>query len=361
MLRYSPFIRGAAVMTCVVLLAAVIMRYVWTRESPRRRRAKRVLLATCSLLYGLALAELGLQLFFVESAGTGNTLAARRWHERYWHPVNSFGYRDVEHTPTDLAGKKRLVALGDSFVAGCGIDRAEERFPDRLGVMLGNDWEVINIARPGWNTAQEYQALAAYPYRFDVVVLAYYINDIDGAAAKHGFVRPPLQDAKPELLESWINRSNLINLAYSRWYAFRHPDTSRKYWDYLTTCFSSETVWPTHVDELRSIVDYCHNRDIPMAAMLIPNLLHVEESRAITGRVGKALGAVDVTTLDLTETLAGREPETLVVNALDAHANEALHREMADLLFPVVQRLAHGRRITRSTSAHGPGSALEVP
>ena len=51
-------------------------------------------------------------------------------------------------TPGPLGGSgKRLLIVGDSFVAGSGIGDPADRFGAVLWARLGDEWEVVNIAQ----------------------------------------------------------------------------------------------------------------------------------------------------------------------------------------------------------------------
>ena len=113
-------------------------------------------------------------------------MRGKAWFERHWKPVNSLGYRDAEPFPPK-PGQKSLVVLGDSFAAGHGVNRAEDRFSSVAATILGQDWQVFNVAKIGWDTMDETRALKAFPVKPDVVVLAYYLNDIFHAAQEEDF------------------------------------------------------------------------------------------------------------------------------------------------------------------------------
>ena len=87
----------------------------------------------------------------------------RSCFERYWQPINSLGYRDYEWTPEKVGNRKRIVVVGDSFVAGGGVEKIEDRFSNQLGEKLGDDYVVMTVARNGWNTRQEIEGVLAYP------------------------------------------------------------------------------------------------------------------------------------------------------------------------------------------------------
>lgn len=188
-----------------VPLLALVVAYVFSgRRWGRWMRVRNVALGTCvsllSLWMLLLIFELGFKLFVIQSDGFGHTLAAQRWFEKYWGPTNSFGFRDREFSETDLASTEKLFVVGDSFVAGLGINDPEERFSNHLRRWLAPDWSVCNLGRMGWNTRQELDAIRSFPIKPDLVVWSYYINDIENAAAEQG--RTPYVDLKIQCLSA---------------------------------------------------------------------------------------------------------------------------------------------------------------
>ncbi|RME98170.1 MAG: SGNH/GDSL hydrolase family protein, partial [Chloroflexi bacterium] len=123
-------------------------------EGRVRRWLENGLLALLAVFFTLMALELGFKLFFAQSDGFRYTLASKNWYARYWQE-NSLGYRDREWTPQDVAGKTKVMVVGDSFVAGSGIANPEDRFSNQLGRLLGDEYVVFNVSSPGWDTADE--------------------------------------------------------------------------------------------------------------------------------------------------------------------------------------------------------------
>ena len=303
----------------------------------RRGRARSagmgLLVAVDAVAVVLLVLEIGMALFFVQSDGFNITMSSRKWFERCWQPVNSLGYRDVE--PEPRSGTEIIVAiLGDSFVAGHGIDRAGDRFGNGLGQRLGPGWRVVNIAKIGWDTVDEYEALAAYPVTPDVVVLAYFVNDIYRAAEKNGHpLTFAVQFPQSRLATYLVDHFALANFVYWRLARMGNvDDASKGFWARLGRAYADPTVFAAHAAELDAIVDWCRERHIRLLALIIPSLSDVAGSAAMTARVAAYFADRTIDTLDMTPMLIGKSPGELVVNSVDSHANVRLNAEMADLL-----------------------------
>jgi hypothetical protein len=284
---------------------------------------------------------LALEILFYSSFAVSDTfnftLASQLWMERYWHPINSFYYRDVEHDPAEFENREVIFVVGDSFVAGHGIARIENRFSNIMQRNLGGRYVVVNIAGNGWDTADEYQALLSYPYKPKKIVLSYYINDILGAASKLGSGTPVRVEYPRRQILRFINHSYALNFAYWRLYRFYHKDLGEKYWEYLKNSYSNPNIWEAHEKELFNIVSYTEHQGIDLTVVVFPNLRDVKGSAVITSKVAQFFQKHNIQVLNLQPLLENRDPMSLVVNSMDAHPNEALNKEVGEILTREVQ------------------------
>jgi len=323
-----------------VVLALVVANglAIWGLLSRLRRGRARtggmaVLVVVDAVLVVLIVLELGMALFFAQSDGFNITMSSQNWFARHWHPINSLGYRDAE--PRPKSGDEKLVlVVGDSFAAGHGIDRVEDRFGNVLGRDLGPGWRVANAAKIGWDTVDEDEALRAYPVTPDVVVLAYFVNDIYRAAEKSHFPLPfTVQFPKSAAAKYLVDHFALANFAYWRLVRMGNvEDAAKGFWDRLRAAYADPVVWAAHAAELDSIVDWCRQRHVRLIALVIPSLVDVAGTSPMTARVAGYFRERGVETVDLTPVLAGRKPSDMVVNSVDTHANVGLNAAMAGLL-----------------------------
>tara|TARA_B100000029_G_scaffold119490_1_gene112811 strand:- start:1221 stop:2429 length:1209 start_codon:yes stop_codon:yes gene_type:complete len=99
----------------------------------------------------------------------------------YVFHTNSLGFRGRELTEAKPDGHRRLVVLGDSFVAGVGVSD-DAVFTERLADDLAEKRiDVVNLGRAGTSTVREVTLFRDVGRRFgpDVVLLMYYLgNDL---------------------------------------------------------------------------------------------------------------------------------------------------------------------------------------
>jgi hypothetical protein len=138
-----------------VLLIVVILsfRHLWTGKSSFRSTTVNVCVLLFTLLYSSILAELLLSTVFLRSYESGFNVFEKRWEAEYWKPINSLGYRDIDHPESDFSQKKTIFVVGDSFAAGYGIKDYRNRFASIVQDKLGDGWSVITIAENGWGTS----------------------------------------------------------------------------------------------------------------------------------------------------------------------------------------------------------------
>ena len=89
--------------------------------------------------------------------------------------TNSLGFRDDEIRAKE---KDRIVVVGDSFALGIGVEE-EETFSTLLERKL-TEYEVINTGVPSYETWREKRYLQQSKLEPDIVILAFFHNDING-------------------------------------------------------------------------------------------------------------------------------------------------------------------------------------
>lgn len=323
--RSLKILISVIVFTSVFLNIAFIFRFIWKKQSLTRNFFINLSLCCYTIVCTILASEYFFSTYIYNSDGFGHTLAMKQWMKKYWIPKNSMGFRDVEHNHRALLqrNKKVLFVVGDSIVAGHGIKNYQDRFPNILQKQLGEQWEVIILARNGWQTKQEYRAISTYPIKPDVVILSYYINDIHGAASLLGY-NIPIQ-VEPSKL-AIVKKSYFVNYLYWRLY---RGSMGTNYWDYLSDCFNNQKIWQLHTKELLRVIGYMNDNNIPLIFVVWPHLMHLEESIEFTSKVVRLLNAYNVPALNVSEFIKSIEARDRIVNPLDVHPNESIHMLVA--------------------------------
>ena len=323
------------------LLLAVTVSMVLVLKKTEKRPAKfrmysiNAVLFISTLLFSLLIIEVFCYAFIVHSDSFSFTLANQRWFEKYWHPINRLGYRDPDYSTEKLNNSHLIFVVGDSFVAGQGIKNYQDRFSNRLQDKLGADWLVLNIAQVGWSTTDELHALTTHPYKPEILIWSYFVDDIRETANRshEKFRFTELITLPSPRWQPIIEHSYFINFFYWRWYRQYHQGPESVYWQKLQYFYDHEEIWSIHEQELTAVVQYARERDILLIPLVFPNLVALEQSKPITTKVIKLFQALGTHPLDMTATLRAQPAAELVVNPMDAHPNEKVHTEVATLLF----------------------------
>ena len=317
---------------------ALAIRQYSTGPTSTQTLAENILLSLLVLFLTFMAVEFYFKLFFAQSDGFRYTLASQNWYNRYWQE-NSLGFRDREWTPQDVAGKTKVMVVGDSFVAGSGIANPQDRFSNQLGRLLGDDYAVFNLGSPGWDTIDEVEAIIKYPYKPDILILSYYINDIEGAAYQSGAQRPQIRQDPPVWLLPVVQNSYAVNFLYWRLIRLGPQEWADVYWnDWLKRISNDSDIRWRHQQELLTIIEGAASEQIPMVVVVFPNLAAVEESRFMTQPAIDLFTEHNIPVLDVSTILAGRNPADTMVNAVDSHPNEAIHLVVAEQLYQIIRR-----------------------
>lgn len=169
----------------------------------------------------------------------------------------------------------------------------------------------------------------------DVVVLAYVFNDIEGAARAHNFTSDDYLYLPSPEVRRIVDHSYLLNLLYWRYYwrVVKGPAVAQAYHDFLNVSFQNKRILEDHYAELMKFVTFARSENVELIVVLFPPLHDPAAGGAILAPVVKFFEDRDVNVIDLTETLKGRDTNSIIVNALDYHPNKTVHREVGDLIF----------------------------
>lgn len=269
-------------------------------------------------------------------------------------PTNSRGYRDLERALPRPPGTRRVLALGDSFTWGAGVE-FEDAWPQRLERDLrrrqGEAWEVVSLARRGMNTAEEARQLAdeGFAYEPDVVILGYCLNDSEDERswerqrAREWAEARRRANEQPALRE----RSALYRLVRDRlWAALEN----RRFVVNLGAQYADDDPgWRAGRAALADMGARCRERRVPLAVAIFPLFGSPLDQRYpfadVHAKVARVAAAAGARVVDLLPAFRGARWELLVVDAEnDEHPNEIAHRIAAAAILAAVDELAPAAR-----------------
>ncbi|MBN1994168.1 MAG: SGNH/GDSL hydrolase family protein [Anaerolineae bacterium] len=318
---------------------AIGLVYV-SRAKPTRPILQNVILMMLTIFLTLMAVEFYFKVFFAQPDALP-TLAVQNWHQRYYEgTINSWGYRDVEWTPELVDNKTKVMVVGDSFVEGVGIENPQDRFPDQLAQKLGPKYVVLNLGKRRANTVQEIEAILNYPYPPDILVLSYFVNDIDDVRWWYNTGRE-LGPSVPPLLSPLVRNSYAFNFLYWRLYRLLQAGQPDAEWLHLLGLYNNLEAWWTHQQDLLSIYEGAKSEQIPFMVIVFPSMNRPEESKVVTERIIALLESWNVPVLDVANLIQGIPTDELTASPVDPHPGERVHALVAEALYDlfVAQKL----------------------
>ncbi len=294
-----------------------------------------ILIALTTIAMILIGAETWMRLFYVTTDAYTFTAMNYHWYKNfYWGRYNSLGYRDYEPNPD---AQTRIAVLGDSFAAGHGIDNIDDTFPQLLEQRLGAGYDINLIANSGWDTDVELGYLDSYPYRPNIVILSYYLNDIQylirytSISPDNNFNFP--QD--PTL--NWIVLNFFVpNYIYYNLLQFTSPTRTNNHTADMVSAYTDDTYWLPQAQQLTNIVNWTRDHDARLIVLLWPQIAMIDASQPAIQRLRELFDSLGVEVVDMSEPLRGYETSQLIVNRFDTHPSIVAHRIAADALYPLV-------------------------
>jgi hypothetical protein len=322
---------GYSSILIIGLTSLVWLLVRFQRRIPPRPMLQNLLLAVLALFMTAMALEFYFKLFFAQSDAI-TSLANRNWNEWYFdNTLNSLGYRDKEWTEAMVAGKIKVMAVGDSFVEGTGIEYPEDRFPDRLGQMLGPNYVVFNLGKGGAHTGQELDAVLDYPYPPDILILAYFINDIEGVAGAVDEQQPPRHEISPILLPL-VRNSYAFNFIYWRLFRLAQIGQPDEKWEWQKSLHNNPDAWWLHRQQLLKFHEGSQAQGIHFIAVVFPSMNQPEDSLFVTERILKLYQEVGVPTLDVAQLITDIPVDERIATPVDPHPSELVHNRVAEAL-----------------------------
>ena len=260
--------------------------------------------------------------------------------------TNAQGMRDRPYAIVKPAGTFRIAMVGDSIVAGWGVD-VEERFES----VLERTWdarsrrrggpaiEIVNCAVPGHSPGQRWYHFAqvGWPMRPDLVICEATEADIGWDERRLRYLL-----ARGQGWDSPLYRAVLAAAGVEpHW----NPEQYKR------------ALQPRHGEILagvyRAMAADCRARGVPLVWVLIPRVGRPSDPAGHSGLVAQARSAGFARVVDVTDAYDGLDPAGLAVEPEDFHPNAAGHARLAGRLDEALGalpelRLVCGPRLERS-------------
>jgi lysophospholipase L1-like esterase len=332
----------------VALWAALVgllkLRRTWRRRQTLtawKSRGLGAALAVWTMLAALSALEVVFVCFVDHSDAFNGTNVSKRWYRRYIDAQrNDDGFRDRRTLATPLpAGVKRVVVYGDSYVAGHGLKRMDDRFTERLERAFNADGtervRVLNMGEPGYEVSLiEALIRATLESRtpIDTIIYCYMMNDIEGYDPRTEEFLREINSRQPT--NPLITRTYFLNWLYFRWQQLR-TDAAVNYFPHLKDSYST-AAWNDVAGALARTQARCDAVGVEFRLVLFPFMQelgpgypfkHAHEQLAAWAKEHH------VPLLNTEPLLSAHRHENLRVNAFDAHPNAYAHGLIADAVY----------------------------
>ncbi len=261
---------------------------------------------------------------------------------RMTYTMNGHGFRDREFI-RGKGGKFRIAAVGDSISLGEGV-KPEDVYPRVLEMILRPDCpscEALNFGVNGYEARDEIQLLkdTVMPFRPDIVVWEYFINDIVSYEANARLVEKLF--ALREHLDPFMRTpSRLVNFVFRRvWLAFQSRETEKT----LREAYDSPAEIESFAGIMRETKASVTGSGARLLVVIFPDLRAYRGREYLLARMHEKVAAVlrreSIPFIDLTGKFGDSGPRSLWVHETDHHPNDTAHRLAAEEIAAAFKRL----------------------
>lgn len=318
----------------LVILDLFKLIETYLRSKKLNESIKTALISISFILSILFLVEI-IFMFIPRTHAVGYTNASKLWTKFHWKPINKFGYRDIDLAPD---GKKETCFfIGDSFTAGFGIKKADNRFSNLFAKKKDNV-NVYNLGINAIDTGKEFMYMNEFIDKTNIIpdkiFLQYYGNDIDESARRNNvnFKGFTPHSNVPSFLNSFVRGSYLLDYLY---WLFPRND-SANYWEFLEEAYNSEKALNDHYADLDKFIDFSKKNSSEMVVILFPFLQDLEGSKKLyTEKIKTFFESKGVKVIDVTELVRDLPLSKVLVNNNDAHASKLVNQLIADELLKI--------------------------
>lgn len=274
--------------------------------------------------------------FYDETDSYGLLMTYERWFKRHYR-LNNLQFRDnKDYFMKKEKGRRRIVFMGDSFTAGHGIKKLQDRFPALIEEMLKKEgwteYEVYTIAKNGWDTNKylmNLSRLAREGFDADIVILCYTMNDIGWASPESESILKSMNDMRPK---NWLlQHSYFLNFMYWRINILYTPE-GKNYYGWLAGAYTDK-VWDTEQLMLRELMEGCKNKGWTVKAAILPLIGDLStgfKMKAAHTNVARLFSDYGINHIDLADKLKAYPSNKTTVNKYDSHPNEFAHKVIAE-------------------------------
>ena len=260
------------------------------------------------------------------------------------HVHNSAGWRDLERTAEKPEGTFRILGLGDSYLFGQGVRRAEVCLAQLEALLQaqspGVRIEAINTGMNGYNTAMERGLLVnrGLAYDPDLILVHFVLNDVERAPWEPS-EGPPKVDFFQEYSNVYQTPDALSSYSYlwswARQRYLQRVEGGRYLQEMLDSFLADDGRWSYVTEALLGIDRAARDAGVPWALVIFPFLHQLDGDypfQPVHDRLREFAGEHGIAVLDLRAAFRSYRGPELWVHPTDQHPNEIAHRLAAEAI-----------------------------
>jgi len=263
---------------------------------------------------------------------------------------NSFNFRDYEYPREKADGVFRVLAIGDSFTAGVGVNfddvwpKRLERYLAAYSNVAGVRYQVLNLGVAGAGTPGDLDRARKFSgeFRPDLIVVGYCMNDSEDEADRAGVISLRKRTSHIELAKG----GRLSTWLFDHWTLYRfvrvrlfNTRKNRGQVDYYHAIYRDDYPgWIKARAAIAELGEFRKESGIPVVMLIFPlfswnqdeNYPFADEHARLNAQLEKA----GLPYVDLRAAYRGLEHATLeAVPFVDPHPNDIAQRIAAEQLY----------------------------
>lgn len=296
----------------------------------------------------LLIAEWSLRLYYkdVLSTQASSTYFSNKSAVMFAAEKNNWGYRGRDFKRQPVAGRFRVVVMGDSFSWGRGVFPYTKRFPEvlekKFNERYGRNIEVINLGVSGMNL-HGYTRFVSFVLKTepDFLLYQWYVNDMDIEYDNEATPKPYTQIIPYESVHKYLHKNSALYYIFERSLAKIQYFLASKesYNDRLRFKYSQGKDRENSVKFLREVLDKIEKGRQKYGIVLFPDTSSLNDVNDydlgfLHDMVDAECVQREIACLDLRDAYRifdGRVKDAWV-NVFDSHPSEEAHELAADAL-----------------------------
>lgn len=259
----------------LVLILLTVFIFITAIYYSSKIKIKKYIQNSLQIIFSLVILVLILELvftFYIKSTSVYTDMSNQLWHKLHFKPINSLGYRDDE--PIVESNKPNILIIGDSFIAGAGL-KHDEILTSKLKNHIGNEFNIFNLGVSGSHTDRQFDSLINYPIDPDILVLAYYHNDIESAMIKYNLM-PEFSNPMESLCKfrkAIVNKSLFANFIFVNYIA--RPKISTQFMESPKNdllAYLNKDLWDYQTYSLDKFNNYCIQNNVKFIMIIFPGM-----------------------------------------------------------------------------------------